>query len=57
MGMSCEQKINILKNKVESEGPGIIPISDIYFLSNVDPHIGYKKFETYNGKYPDTAYC
>ena len=40
MGMSCELKINILKNKVESEGPDIIPISDIYFLSNVDPDIG-----------------
>ena len=39
MGMSCEQNIKIFENKVESEGPDIIPISDIYFLSDLDPDI------------------
>ena len=61
MGMSCEQKINTLKNKVKSEGPDIIPISNIHFLSKMDTDIGYKKFVHYNGKYPSAkmsiSYC
>ena len=40
MGMSCEHKINILENKVKSEGPGIIPISNIYFFIKNGP--GYQ---------------
>ena len=40
MGMSREQKFNILKNKVKSEGPDIIPISNIYFYQKNDPDIG-----------------
>ena len=39
---------------MKSEGPGMIPISDIYFLSNMDPDIGWKKFEIYNRKCSNT---
>ena len=37
--MSLERKINISKNKVETEGSDIIPTSDVYFLYNLDPDI------------------
>ena len=39
MGMSWKHKIKIIKNKVESDGPDVIPLSDIYFLSNMDSYI------------------
>ena len=42
MEMSLERKINISKNKVETEGSDIIPTSDVYFLSNLDPDISKK---------------
>ena len=59
MGMSCEQKNNVLENKVKSEGPDIIPISNIYFLSKMDPDIRYKKWlrdTSVGGGVPNVSY-
>ena len=42
-GMRCERKIDILKNKAESESPDIMRISGIYFSSDMDPDIVWKK--------------
>ena len=44
--MSCEQKIDILENKVESEGPDIIPISDIYVFIQFGPGYQVEKIRT-----------
>ena len=52
MGMSCEQKINILENKVDSDVLTSSRCRISIFLIKNGPGYQVEKMVVYNGKYP-----